>query len=190
MSERTSRARGGAIARAGDMLTSLCRFGAGAAFAVLIVAVSVQVAGRTFGSSPVWTEELTRFALLWLAAFGTGAALRTGDLVNVDLVSESLPGRLPWALRLASALLVAALCAVLILPAWRYTSIGAFQTSPALGWRMDGIHASVLALIVLLGLFAALRALGMVAGDDSGLPDAPEGGPVDESGDPRVSRGA
>ncbi|MEM8853345.1 MAG: TRAP transporter small permease [Pseudomonadota bacterium] len=148
----------------------VCRVGTGTAFFVLLVAVSIQVVGRTIGSSPVWTEELTRFALLYLAAFGTGLALRTGDLVNVDLVAEALPKPFPWLLRLISAIFIAGLAAILILPAWLYTSIGALQTSPALTWRMDFIHASVLLMIALLGVFALLRVWGMLRGTDDGLP--------------------
>jgi TRAP-type transport system small permease protein len=67
----------------------------GIAFAVLMASVLIQVVGRLIGNSPVWTEELTRFALLFLAAFGAGLSLKTGDLVNVDLVCEALPGRWP-----------------------------------------------------------------------------------------------
>ena len=71
----------------------------------------IQVLGRSFfHSSPVWTEELTRFALLYLAAFGAGLSYRTGDLVNVDMICEALPGRWPWLLRLVSAAATAALC--------------------------------------------------------------------------------
>ncbi|MEM9223290.1 MAG: TRAP transporter small permease subunit [Pseudomonadota bacterium] len=156
--------------RFGAALAFICRVGTGGAFAVLIAAVSIQVVGRSIGSSPVWTEEVTRYALLYLAAFGTGVALRTGTLVNVDLFAEAMPRRISWLLRFLSAVAIIVLCAVLVMPAWRYTAIGTFQTSPALGVRMHLIHASVLVLIVLLGVFALLRALGMLAGSDDGLP--------------------
>ncbi len=147
----------------------VARVAVGVAFAVLCAAVLIQVLGRSvLHSSPVWTEELTRFALLYLAAFGVGLSFRSGDLVNVDLVCESLPGRLPWLLRLVSAVATAGLCAVLLWPAWRYTSIGAMQTSPALTWRMDFIHASVLVLLVSLLLFAALRVYRMLRGESDG----------------------
>lgn len=155
-----------------QFLERVCRLAIGAAFLVLIVAVTVQVLGRSvFASSPVWTEELTRFALLYLAAFGAGLSFRNGELVNVDLFCESLPGRWPWRLRLFSAVATALLCGLLILPAWSYTSIGALQTSPALGWRMDFIHASVLVLLSALLLFSLLRALAMLTGGSDGLPD-------------------
>lgn len=153
-------------------LETALRAAVGIAFAVLIVAVLVQVSGRSiFANSPVWTEELTRFALLFMVAFGVGVSFRNGELVNVDVVSEAVPPRLSWWLRLVSALLTFALSAALIGPALRFTMIGALQTSPALGLRMTVVHASVLVLLAALGLFALLRALAMLAGWEDGRPD-------------------
>ena len=148
------------------------RLGVGISFLVLIGAVTVQVVGRSFvGSSPVWTEELTRFALLYLAGFGTGLALVSGDLVNVDLVSESLPGRWPWLLRLVSAVLVLVFAVMLIPPALRFTQIGAMQTSPAMAMPMTYAHASVLLLLATLALAALLRVIGMLTGTTDGRPE-------------------
>ena len=147
----------------------------GIAFAVLSASVIIQVLGRTvLQSSPVWTEELTRFALLYLAAFGAGLSYRTGDLVNVDIVCEALPGRWPWMLRLVSAIATAALCAILIWAAWRFTAIGAMQTSPALGWRMDFLHGSILVLLLSLLVFSLLRVVRMLTGASDGKPVPPE----------------
>lgn len=157
------------------LLRMLMRIGTGLSFLILIGAVTIQVVGRTFAGSPVWTEELTRFALLYLAGFGTGAALFSGDLVNVDLVSESLPGRWPWLMRLLSATLVLIFAALLIGSAWRFTSIGAMQTSPAMALPMNYVHASVLVLLTLLAAAAALRVAGMVTGASDGRPENPLG---------------
>ncbi len=154
-----------------SLIVTISRFATGAAFFVLMGAVLIQVLGRSvFHNSPVWTEELTRFALLYLAAFGAGLSLRSGDLVNVDIVAESLPGAWPRRLRFLGAVATALLCAMLVLPAWKFTSIGVMQTSPALGWRMDLIHASTLVLIVSLLIFASARALSMLFGLSDGLP--------------------
>ena len=158
-------------------IRTILRIGTGTSFLVLIGAVVVQVAGRSFiGSSAVWTEELTRFALLYLAGFGTGLALFTGDLVNVDLISEALPGKLPWLLRLISAMIILVFCLLLIVPAWRFTSIGALQTSPAMAASMIYIHASVLLLLTALGIVAILRIVGMLTGSTGGKPEQLIGG--------------
>jgi len=156
------------------MLTWLARLGAGLAFAVLIGTVLIQVLGRTFAASPVWTEELTRFALMFMVAFGAGLAFRSGDLVNVDVVCESLPGRAPWALRLLAAVVTAGLALYLLPHAWRYVAIGKMQTSPALGLRMDFVHLTVWLLLALLALFATLRVVGMLSGAEDGKPQKPE----------------
>lgn len=158
------------------VLTWISRLATGVAFFVLMAAVIIQVLGRSvFADSPVWTEELTRFALLYLAAFGVGLSYRNGDLVNVDVVCEALPGKWPWRLRLFSSLATALLCLTLLAPAWTYTAIGALQTSPALGWRMDFIHASVLVLLASLLVFSLSRAVAMVFGLSDGRPETPAG---------------
>jgi TRAP-type transport system small permease protein len=149
----------------------LFRTAVGAAFLALMGAVLWQIGGRG-GLLPavVWTEEAARFCLLFIAAFGAGLALRSGDMVNVDLVSESLPGRWPWRMRLLAAAATLAMCAALVLPGWTFTRIGTMQTAPALGVSMVWIHAVVLILPLGLGLFALLRIVGMLTGADTGLP--------------------
>ncbi len=153
-----------------DVFVRICRLGIGLAFSVLIGAVLLQVVGRLIGSSLVWTEELTRYALLYMAAFGAGLALRSGDLVNVDVVCEALPGRLPWWLRLFAAIATAGLTLYLLPQAWRFVSIGQMQTSPALGIRMSFIYFTMFLLLAVLALFAVLRVVGMLAGAEDGRP--------------------
>jgi TRAP-type C4-dicarboxylate transport system permease small subunit len=148
--------------RTEKLLIGICSTGVAVSFLVMIAAVLTQVLGRTFGSSPVWTEELTRFAMLFTVTFGAGLSFRSGDLVNVDVVCEALPGRWPRRLRFLSAMTTFALCAFLVPPAWKYVSIGAFQTSPALGVRMDYIHFAVFALLIGIALFALMRVVAMV----------------------------
>jgi TRAP-type C4-dicarboxylate transport system permease small subunit len=154
-------------------VTQLARWGTGLSFAVLIGAVLLQVAGRLIGTSPVWSEELTRYALLFLVAFGAGLAFRSGDLVNVDVVCENLSGRWPWRLRLFAAFCTGGLALYLLSHAWRYVTIGKMQTSPALGWRMDYVHFSVFLMLALLALFAGLRVVGMLTGVEDGKPVKP-----------------
>lgn len=165
------------MTRAGKLIEAIvlfARLGTGLSFAVLLGAVLLQVVGRLIGGAPVWTEELTRYALLFTVAFGAGLSFRTGDLVNVDVICESLPGRWPWLLRLVAASSTGALALYLLPHAWRYVSIGRMQTSPALEVRMDYVHLAVFLMLALLALFAVLRVLGMLSGAEDGKPVKPE----------------
>jgi TRAP-type C4-dicarboxylate transport system permease small subunit len=151
------------------VLTRFAETLVGCAFLMMIVSVTIQVLGRSpLLDAPVWTEELTRFALLYLTAFGVGLSFVRGDLVNVDIVCEALPGKLPWLLRLVSAAVVAFLSGCLLGPAYKFTAIGAFQTSPALGWRMNYIHASVLVMLIFLLIFSLVRISSLLLDPSTG----------------------
>lgn len=162
------------VKRMTDAFVLIARFGAGLAFGVLICAVLVQVVGRMIGSSPVWSEELTRYALLYVVAFGAGLAQRTGDLVNVDVICEALPDPMPWALRLISAILTAGLSFYLLPHAWQFVAIGKMQTAPAMGIGMTPVHLTVWLVLAGLALFSVLRVIGMLVGAEDGKPYRPE----------------
>ncbi|MBS9722080.1 TRAP transporter small permease [Tianweitania sp. BSSL-BM11] len=157
------------------VLVALCRTAIGLAFLVLIAVVLMQVTTRTLGLySPVWTEEMARYLLLYMTAFGIGLSLMTGDLVNVDLVQEMMPESVSWWMRLVSAIATALLGAVMIYPAWRFTQIGTFQMSPTLRWPMSFVHASVFVLALTLLLFGLLRVVAMITGKSDGRPELSE----------------
>jgi len=159
-----------------QLFDKLSRALVGLAFFGMIVAVTIQLLGRNaFFDAPVWTEELTRFGLLYLAALGLGPSLRTGDLVNVDLFCEGLSGRKPWLLRLVSSVLTAAMCLMLLKPAWQFMQIGSMQYAPALGWRMDFLHVTMLIALISLLVYSLARIVGMLTGTSDGLPEHPYG---------------
>ncbi len=153
------------------VLNMLCRSAVGIMFFILVGVVMLQVVTRTLDlHAPVWTEELSRYLLLYMTAFGLGLSLMTGDLVNVDLVQEIVPENVSWWMRLVSAIATAVIGIVMIYPAWRFTQIGAFQLSPTLRWPMSVMHASILVLSITLCLFGLLRAFAMVTGQSDGRP--------------------
>ncbi|HHW33534.1 MAG TPA: TRAP transporter small permease subunit [Paracoccus solventivorans] len=165
------------LAKLQHALSALCRAAMALVFFALIAVVTIQITTRTLGLySPVWTEELSRYLLLYMTAFGIGLSLLSGDLVNVDLLQESVSESLAWWLRLLAAAATAVMGAVMILPAWKFTAIGALQRAPSLRIPMHYVHAAILLLAVLLFLFALLRVVGMIAGTEDGRPHFDEEG--------------
>lgn len=161
------------IARIERWIVALGKLVIGIAFMVLIGVVLTQVVGRALGSSPIWTEELTRYALLYMAAIGAGLSLRSGDLVNVDLVYKAVSEVWIRRLRLFSAGATAFMCAVLLAPAWRYVKIGELQTSPAMGLRMNYVHFAAFAMLLILLVFAVLRILTTIFKDNTDSAEKP-----------------
>ena len=132
-------------------------------FALMIVAVMVQVFARTFlPQPPLWTEEASRVALLYIVGLGTGASVLTGDLVNVDLALMVMPKSVRRFCELISAALVSFFGFFLVPGAWEFTVSGTLQTSPTLETPMEYIFGSMLLFSVLLGIFGLVKFLDVL----------------------------
>lgn len=141
-------------------LIALCRLMVFVSMMTLLGSVLVQVFSRAFlPQSPMWTEELTRYALLYTVAFGAGLSMLTGNLVNVDLFIELLPGKGRRIATAVALLFTSVFAALLIEPSYQYAQIGAFQTSPTLDIRMTWVFYTMLLLVVLLSLFSLVAAV-------------------------------
>jgi len=153
------------ILRALDRLHAGLRLLVAACFSVLLAAVLLQVVSRLLlPNPPVWTEELSRFSLLFAAALGIGLSLRSGELVGVDLVTMLLPRAGKAAVEALSCLVMIGFGLLLLRPAWAFVDIGSLQTSPALGWNMFWVHMSVLLAPLALILAAAERMIRVLSG--------------------------
>lgn len=128
-------------------------------FAVMMVAVLVQVAGRyLFNYSIAQASEIATFSQIWLVLLGAGVALAKGQHVAIDILPARLP--LPWA-RAALVLIALVVLSFLAVLAWGSQPLlrmGEFQTSPALRVPMKYIYlclpvgAAYMALELLLSV--------------------------------------
>jgi TRAP-type transport system small permease protein len=147
-----------------NVVGTLFRYLTGAAFLVLIGSVLIQVVSRMLlPHSPVWTEELSRFALLFLVAFGCGLGWRTQELVNVDILLTRLSPHARIVLEVLTTAIAVAFCLYLIPSAWKFVRIGMMQTSPALGWPMHWIHFTALLAPLSLAILGIAHIVELVA---------------------------
>ena len=110
----------------------------------LIGAVLLQVFARVFlPRSPHWTEEASRFLMLYMVAFSAGLAAKERAYVNVDFFVDCLKGRLRAVVQLLIDVLVIVLMAVVVWYGWRNAAVGAIQTSASLGIRMNWIFGAI-----------------------------------------------
>lgn len=86
-----------------------------AAFAVMLVVVSLQVLFRYFlNLSLDWADEVGRLTFVWAAFLGVPHGVKSGAHVGIDFVAKLLPPRpLAWLFRaccIACAALMAVVC--------------------------------------------------------------------------------
>lgn len=128
----------------------------GAMILVMTVAIIWQVFARyVLDAAPGWSEELSRYLMMWVTLLGGAAVLRSGGHISVTALFDWLPRRMhPALLALRDLAMVAAL-ATLFWYGWGYAAINAVQESAAMEIRKSIIYTA-------LPLGAALTMLMLV----------------------------
>jgi TRAP-type transport system small permease protein len=146
-------------------LMAVCRAGTLASFAVLIGVVTMQVLGRIPSfPSPSWTEEVARFALVYMVAFSSGIALMRSEMVNVDLLVTQLPPAVRRRIERVVDAVVLVFALSIIPGSWRYVAGSVGERARSIDIPMIVIYVIVLIIPLSLALFALARLLGIKAG--------------------------
>jgi TRAP-type C4-dicarboxylate transport system permease small subunit len=113
-------------------------------FAGLIAVVLLQVVARMFlPRSPHWTEEASRFLMLYMVAFAAGVAARDRAYVNVDVFINFIHGRPRAFVQLLIDIAVTVLMVATTWYGWKNAAVGSIQTSASLGIPMNWIYGSM-----------------------------------------------
>ena len=140
---------------------ALCRYGTIAAFSVLIAVVTLQVLGRVPGfPSPAWTEEIARFALVYLVAFSCGIAVLRGDLVNVDLFVGPPPDRARAAVDRVVDIIILGFALAIIPGAYDYVAGSVGERARSIDIPMIIVYVVTLIIPVSLAFFSLARLFG------------------------------
>jgi TRAP-type C4-dicarboxylate transport system permease small subunit len=112
--------------------------------AIMVVCVSWQVLSRyAFNSPSSWTEELARFALIWIGLLGSAYAYHLKMHLGLDLLVHKLKPAAARQLKLLLHVLAIIFAAVVML--YGGTKLVMMtaelqQYSPALGWSMAWVY--------------------------------------------------
>ena len=74
--------------------------------AILLVIVLAQITLRWIGFSIPWTEELSRFLMIWAGLLGASVALKRGSHIGVELVVNMFPAKIKYVFSLVIKLIV------------------------------------------------------------------------------------
>jgi TRAP-type transport system small permease protein len=134
----------------------------GFAIAVMVGSMIWQVLGRyVFGHAPGWSEELSRFMMLWVTMLGSAAALRAGGHLSVTTIVDTLPPRgVAVVLALRDAVVVGA-AGLLVWQGFLFARLNGVQESAAMEIPMTVPYAALpagAALILVMVLLS--RVLG------------------------------
>ena len=113
----------------------------GWSLALMLAAMTVLIGWQVFarfvvGNSLTFSEEVSRFLMIWLTLLGAAYAVRQGTLLAVELIPDLLKGTTKKVVRLTGHLLSLSFYVILIVFGWDIAATVAYQTAPATGLSM------------------------------------------------------
>jgi len=98
--------------------------------AVIIIPVTLQIFARFTEYLPryIWTEELSRFLLVWMVMIGAMVGVREGTHFTVDLFSK-LHGRTKAAMDILANVFVLLFAFIFLIYGWEFTDTAWFRIS-------------------------------------------------------------
>jgi TRAP-type transport system small permease protein len=141
------------------------------ALLAIAAVVILQVVSRfLLPSSPIWTEELSRYLFVYLVVMGSGLVISHNRHVRLELFQGAL-NRFWTKFYLIFCHLLAGGFAIYILPyAIKYAQIGRWQTSPALEVPMYWAFLSVTFFFALTAFYSFMSVLlVLLERDDQGV---------------------
>lgn len=106
---------------ASDLADRFFRIGAGLFLALMIAAITLQVVARyVFNQPPAWTEEVARYAMVWVGLLGAAVSFKA----RFDPVLVRLPQALPRPVLKAAALIRATAVTLFLAPILWFSIFG------------------------------------------------------------------
>lgn len=100
--------------------------------AIMTVFIFWQVFARfVVGNSLTFSEELSRFLMIWLTMLGSAYALRRGTLIAVDMLPDMLKGKAKKAVKALITFMVIIFAYVLVTYGWEMSMAVSTQTAPS-----------------------------------------------------------
>lgn len=121
-------------------LDSICRCALFVTLVAMIIVITAQIVFRVFFTALSWTEELSRYLLVWASFIGSAVAFKQGAHIAVSFAVDSLPDPLRKTVQTATCLLMATFFAVAIYYSIFLFNMQVFQVSPAIGIKMRYVY--------------------------------------------------
>jgi TRAP-type C4-dicarboxylate transport system permease small subunit len=162
-----------AVARVNDGLLAICKYlviaiVAGLA-AILISAVFYRYA---LNNAIAWSEEGSKYLMVWLTFLGAPIALRHAGHINIDLLIKMFPPRGRQVFYLIVHLIIIATMGILFWKGALFAQMGARQVASSFNFSMLWMYVAVpigSALVCLVAVEHVLRALCGIADPANGL---------------------
>ena len=161
------------LERVNDHLLLICKYILIAIVAILAVILIAAVFYRyALNNAIAWSEEGSKYLMVWLTFLGAPIALRHAAHINIDLLVKLFPPRGRQAFYFVINLIIIATMGILLWKGWAFAELGARQVASSFNFSMVWMYVAVpigSALTCLVAIELALKALLGIADPSQGI---------------------
>ena len=133
---------------------------------VMSVIVFAQVVFRIVHLSIPWSEELSKYLLIWSTFMGAAPCVRKGSLVGLEFLQSALPERGQKALKIVLSIIICAMLVFLIgVGFWAVRRV-CFQITPVLKQSMGLMYAAIPVGSVFMLINQIITTIYLIKGDE------------------------
>lgn len=109
----------------------------------MVVITGAQIICRVFFEALTWSEELSRYLLVWSSIIGAACVYRRAGHINVSIIQDLLPAKGKKIMQIIVHILCGVFFALMIYYGFIYMGKMANQLSPAMRLPMSIMYASI-----------------------------------------------
>lgn len=151
------------VERVNDHLLAVCKWAIIGIVGVLaIILISAVFYRYALNDAIAWSEEGSKYLMVWLTFLGAPIALRNAAHINIDLLVKLFPPRGRQAFYLAINLVIIATMGILLWKGWEFAELGARQVASSFNFSMVWMYVAVpvgSALTCLVAIELALKSI-------------------------------
>lgn len=131
------------INKVSDLVDKVCSAILVALLIGMVITTSLQIICRVFFSALSWSEELTRYFLVWSTFIGASCVYKKGGHISVTFVQEKLPSKLQKMFQILVHLLCGAFFVIMVYYGFKYMGRQGTQLSAAMRIPMNRIYMAI-----------------------------------------------
>lgn len=132
-----------AIHKVSDFFNKICCGLCVIALVAMVIMTGVQIVFRLFFDALSWSEEVTKYLLVWSTFLGASIVYKSGGHISVTLLQDHCPPLLRKLLTVLVHLICGAFCTVTVIYGFRYMGLQGRQLSAALRVPMRYMYMAI-----------------------------------------------
>jgi len=125
----------------------------------LVITTTLQIVFRVFFDALTWSEELSRYFLVWITFFAATIAYKRGSHIAINFVVVKLESKFKFLITIFQYIVSILFFSILFYYSWKMIQLQFFQTSPAMSLPMQYIYSCITISMIIM-IIHALAALG------------------------------